>query len=69
MLVHKLTIRAEKTNTQSIHERIEKCTTVADCDKLDAALNRLYHNGVISAKELKRHDKELCDKRAVITSS
>lgn len=55
-----------KTNIQAWRDRCARATSPADCDKLDAALNRLWDAGAITRREFDAMDKAACARREAL---
>jgi hypothetical protein len=51
-----------KTNYQSAIERVNKCQTLQDCDKLDKSLVTLWIAGIFTESEFSRIDSALVDR-------
>jgi len=51
-----------KTNYKSAIERVNKCQTLQDCDKLDKSLVTLWIAGIFTESEFSRIDSALVDR-------
>lgn len=51
-----------KTNYKALSERIRAATTIADLDRLDRSMTRIYDAGQLTPAELKRLDIKIIDK-------
>ena len=54
------------TNQQTMSARIARAQTIADCDKLDKSLERLWKHGIFSAEAMGTLDDELIRRRIAI---
>ena len=55
-----------KTNMQAMRERIKNAPDQDALSKVEASLERLYNNGIFTAKQLLDLDHELCHRFHVI---
>jgi len=55
-----------KTNYTSAIERINRCNTIEDCDKMEKSLQRIWDNGLFTVSEFSRLDGALMKRKIEI---